>query len=49
MDPSGAEIGQHYEPFNERVIAFAGRSAAAKRGAVKPLPPQAFGAIMTGQ
>ena len=49
MDPSGAEIGQHYEPFNERVIAFSPGSAAAKRAAVKPLPPQAFGAIMTEQ
>ena len=49
MDPSGAEIGQHYELFNERVIAFPRGSAAAKRAAAKPLPPHAFGAIMTVQ
>ncbi len=48
MDRRGAEIGQHYELFNERVIADAAiGTAAARRVAAKPLPPYAFGAIMT--
>ena len=50
MDVGGAEIGQHHEMFNERVIALK-QSIRLRRNApgVKPLPPQAFGAIMTVQ
>jgi len=52
VDPRGAEFGQHYELFNERVIATAaviasGRATAATLTSAKPLPPHAFGAIMT--
>ena len=51
VDPDAAEFGQHYELLNERVIADAVADARARPAcghsiAGKPLPPQAFGAIM---
>jgi hypothetical protein len=54
VDPGGAQFGQHYEMFNEAVIAAlpsmpARVAAAATLPLAKPLPPQAFGAIMTVQ
>jgi hypothetical protein len=44
-------IGQHYEFLNERVIAdvvpdWRARAACGRGVAAKPLPAQAFGAIM---
>jgi hypothetical protein len=57
VDPPTAEIGQEYEMFNEGVIASRGYSNACRAAAAtasraaraKPLPPQAFGAIMKGR
>ena len=51
VDPDAAEFGQHYELLNERVIADAvpdwrNRPACGHGTSGKPLPPQAFGAIM---
>lgn len=59
-DRAGAEIGQHYELFNERVRprvmtarhaatslhALAKRDVITRMRPVKPLPPQAFSAII---
>jgi hypothetical protein len=48
MDADGAESGQYYESFNERVIAgSACRPACGTAPAAKPLPTLPFGAIMT--
>jgi hypothetical protein len=48
MDDGGAESGQYYESFNERVIAGSVcRLACGTAPAAKPLPTLPFGAIMT--
>lgn len=51
VDLDAAEFGQHYELLNERVIADAifnsrSRTGCGHGAGQKPLPPQAFGAIM---
>jgi hypothetical protein len=51
VDPDAAEFGQHYELLNERVIGdsvpdWHGGTSCGHGVAAKPLPPQAFGAIM---
>jgi hypothetical protein len=51
VDPDAAEIGQHYELLNERVIGDAVLDSRSRAGcghgtSGNPLPPQAFGAIM---
>jgi hypothetical protein len=51
VDPDAAEFGQHYELLNECVIVDTmpdgrSRTACGHGVAAKPLPPQAFGAIM---